>query len=91
MAQHNIKICGLAETNTNWEYQHAKAELIQKAKHTFQNSTINFSVNDSIVNTAQDTNQEAIFKYARITGQAELLAELTIQEKWVDGQGINIG
>jgi hypothetical protein len=46
MAQNNIEICGLAETNTNWEYKHIKEDLTKKAKLAFHNSTINFSINE---------------------------------------------
>jgi hypothetical protein len=45
MTKHNIEICGLAKTNTNWDYKNTKDEITQKAKLAFQNSTINFSIN----------------------------------------------
>jgi hypothetical protein len=45
MEKHNIEICGLAETNTDWEYKSTKDELTNKAKNIFRNSALNFSNN----------------------------------------------
>jgi hypothetical protein len=45
MKRYNIEICGLAETNTDWDYNNTKETLANKAKNVFKNSAINFSIN----------------------------------------------
>jgi hypothetical protein len=46
MHQNDIEISGLAETNTNWEFNNINEILSTKARLQFKNSLINFSKND---------------------------------------------
>jgi hypothetical protein len=56
MEQHDIDICGLAETNTNWKFNNTREELTTKAKLAFKNSAINFSINQ--FNPKRSTNYQ---------------------------------
>jgi hypothetical protein len=52
MKENNIKISGLAETNTNWNHNNIRETLATKTRLKFQNSLINFSRNDYNPNSA---------------------------------------
>jgi methionyl-tRNA formyltransferase len=70
MEKHYIEICGLAETNCDWEFKDTKEELTNKARNAFNNSVINFSKKINLdQNTKQATNQKDVSTLALITGQ----------------------